>query len=211
MKNNLAPLLRVIFLIILCNLLLIAYDGNVFQSPTIRKNALEGEPYRYTSQFSGTAGLTDYCIQDKYAYLLFEGVGILKVYDLSGNYLHSFAFYTVKNGSSMLHADTTRVYLEDQLDNIYCFSDGEFKKFYSNQSKLCPKQFNDYQKRISSDAVQYKKKWASIIAVMPNGTQKTIVSRPFYLVWVDNHAPIIINIVLIFGVIVACMIRARKK
>lgn len=162
-------------------------NSNSFRAFTVCRHASTGIPYRYTNRFSGAAALTDYCIKDGYAYLLFEGTGVLKVYDLSGRYLHSFAFYTMTAGSSILHTDSSFVFLEDQFHNIYSFLDGEFMTFYERNSDNCPKLFNDNQKRISSDGVQYKKSWGSIIAVTPEGSKKTIVSRPFFLVFTDYY------------------------
>lgn len=199
MRHRLAS---IVFWIMICGLFVSLLNSHAFRSLTICKNAPEGKPYRYTNRFSGVAALTDYCINDEYAYLLFEGTGVLKVYDLSGKYLHSFAFHTELGGRSELHADLNRVYLEDQSNNIYSFMHGGFEKYYSHESSNCPKRFNDYQKRVSPDGVQYKKRWASIIALTPEGTKKTIVSRPFFLVFVDYYASIyhILFFVVFFGV-----------
>ena len=121
-------------------------------------------------------------------YLLFEGTGVLKVYDLSGKYLHSYAFYTESGGRSELHVTADRVYLEDQSGDVYSFANGEFERYYERDSANCPNQFRDDLKRGSSDGVQYKRKWASIVALTPEGVQKTIISRPFFHVFFEPKA-----------------------
>ena len=175
-------------IIISVNMFILTLNGHDYRAITICRKASEGEPYRYTREFSGAAALTDFCVKENYVYLLFEGTGVLKVYDLSGKYLHSYAFYTESGGRSELHVTADRVYLEDQSGDVYSFANGEFERYYERDSANCPNQFRDDLKRGSSDGVQYKRKWASIVALTPEGVQKTIISRPFFHVFFDPKA-----------------------
>ena len=178
------------------NILILLQNGHHFRAMTICRKASKGEPYRFTREFSGTAALTDYCIQGEHAYLFFDGTGVLKVYDLSGKYLHSYAFHTFSGGGSHLNTDMNRVYLEDQIHNMYSFVNGEFERYYERDSENYPDQIDNYQKRISPDGVKYIKKWASIIAVTEDGTQKTIISRPFFHVFFEEKISFAIHALL---------------
>lgn len=198
-----------LILIVMLNILILLQNGHHFRAMTICRKASEGEPYRFTREFSGTAALTDYCIQGEHAYLFFDGTGVLKVYDLSGKYLHSYAFYTESGGRSELHVTADRVYLEDQSGDVYSFANGEFETFYARNNENCPNQFQDYQKRISPDGAHYRKRWASIVALSPEGTKKTIISRPFFLVFCEPLVSIFI-VFLYIAVLFIIHFRSRK-
>lgn len=199
-----------LILIMIVNLFIALLNGHGFRAMTISRKASEGEPYRYTREFSGAAVLTDFCVKDNYMYLLFEGTGVLKVYDLSGKYLHSYAFHTFSKGCGVLYTDMNRVYLEDQIHNMYSFVNGEFERYYEKDSENYPDQIDNYQKRFSPDGVKYIKKWASIIAVTEDGTQKTIISRPFFHVFFEEKISFAIHALLFIYFFVIC-VRAHLK
>ena len=185
MKHRLSNIVISILLLILLSINIYEMAGN--QRIRSSKSISEGNPYCYTEEKSGRAELSDFCVKGEYLYLLFEGAGVLEIYDLSGNYLHSYAFRMIANGRGELYTDEYYVYFEDRSHNLYSFSNGAFKTFFKYKDTSYPEYFLDaYKKWSSHDGVQYQKKWASIVALAPDGTEKTVISRPFYRVLFES-------------------------
>ena len=92
-----------------------------------------------------------------------------------------------------LYTDADVVCLESEDHDVYTFVDGEFVSFYGMHSKSFPGYGSDGSERTDAKGFEYRKRWASIERIGPDGTVQAVVSRPFFLVLFEGLAPFIIQ------------------
>ena len=157
---------------------------NSEMSRQYQKLVSEGVPYRFVDERSGIRELTDFCVEGDRLYLLFGDAAYVKIYDLEGNYSHSYAFASLNNGIAELYTGAGLVWLESKDGDVYTFSDGEFVTCYPLHSEDYPKDLYLWNMGKQTDAGgrRYEKRWASIVRTAPDGTVQIVVPRPFFLV-----------------------------
>lgn len=190
---NLYSLIAVVFLLMMAYMVLFYR----IQQPTreIKSQVVDGQLFRFVSNDEYWSDLTDYCAKDGYLFALYDGKGVLKIYDVNGNYKESFAYKTGK-GSSSLYADENYVYLCDQDLNFYVFSGGQwidyigFADYGTYLSKLDTFAPKEAQRQTDSGAFFVHS--ASIYFTDIDGTTYQIVKRPHLAVVFQGKNPIII-------------------
>ena len=120
MKNEIKILKMsyLVFFILLLFEALLFIGGS--QPLSLKKAVKEGELYSFAEDRQYWGELTDFCVKDKFIYVLFEHKGVLKIYDIDGAYIKTCAFKKYKGGCA-LYTDQDHVYLYDQNYNIYIF------------------------------------------------------------------------------------------
>ena len=199
-------ILRIALIVLAINTITLLSNGRM--SKRYQRNVPEDAPYRFVNAYSGIREVTDFCVEGDFLYLLYGGAGYMKVYDLDGNYSHSFAYKASDSGMAKLYTDADVVCLESENHDVYTFSDGEFVSFYEMHSENHPGYGSDGSERTDAKGFEYRKRWASIERVGPDGTVQTVVSRPFFLVLFEGLAPFVIQFLGI-GFVFYCVLSER--
>lgn len=158
---------------------------------SLQKETQLGKPYLFEKNTEYFGVLSDYATCDNTLYVLYEAKGILKCYDLSGNYLYSYCFFAHQNGRAELQRTSKELYLKDRQNNYYQVSNGEVIRFLhweqnANEIKLLEKSFvSDSQKRTDVQGNTYTLRGAVIWKTDPNGSQTQIIHRPWILQFVS--------------------------
>ena len=169
------------------------------------ENVETGSLYSFYSDKDYICELTDYCVKNKYLYLLYGSKGVLKVYSINGEYIKSFAYQKLK-GQSALYTDEKYVYLYDESLNYYILEDGEFYRFikYSDYTSYL-QQLNNYNSKDQQRKVgdrYYLVKNGSIYCYKHNDNVQLIVNRPMISLLFCSITPIIIVALCVLAVII---------
>ena len=195
-------------IMMLCILLLIKSDS---QPAELRKDAVEGKPFCFVRDVQYWSQLTDYCVKDNCLYVLFGDVGVLKIYDLNGQYIRSYAYRTTK-GASSLRMDSEYVYLFDQGSNYYTFASGEWVGFagYSDYKTYLEKTdtLSPAEDQRKTDDAQYDLRFASIYRKNADGSSTQVLHRPLYLMFFQGALPFA---VISFWLIILWLLKAFSR
>ncbi len=186
MKSN---KLEMVFILLF---LIAAFSFNIFYFSTIQpakisSNVEQGTLYHFVDKTNYWSEITDICCQDGFLYVLYQRYAILQIYDPSGNYYSSYAFYDT-NGRGSLGIDGKHAYLEDRNNNWYLFKDGTLIKTlpytdYHSYLEIEKKLYDDSIDARSSDDGYYYMRGASIyFHDNEAGTNRCIVKRPLFLI-----------------------------
>ena len=184
-------LFLIVLVVLFVNLILLF--TNTKMSRPYQRLVSEGVPYRFVDERSGIRELTDFCVEGDRLYLLFGDAAYVKIYDLEGNYSHSYAFASLNNGVAELYTGAGLVWLESKDNDVYTFSDGEFVTCYPLHSEDYPKYVWNMGKQTCAGGRRYEKRWASIVRIAPDGTEQTVVPRPFFLVLFEEKVSMAIH------------------
>ena len=168
------------------------FSFNIFYFSTIQpaklsKNVDQGTLYYFVDEKNYWSEITDFCCLDGFLYVLYQRYAILQIYDPSGNYYSSYAFYDT-NGRGSLGIDGEHAYLEDRNNNWYLFKDGTLIKTlpytdYHSYLEIEKKLYDDSIDARSSDDGYYYMRGASIyFHDNEAGTNRCIVKRPLFLI-----------------------------
>lgn len=154
---------------------------------SLQKKTQLGAMYLFERDTEYFGAVTDYATCDNILYVLYEAKSVLKCYDLSGNYLHSYCFLTCQNGRAELQRTNTELYLKDRENNYYQLSNGKMTRFlHRNQNadeiKILQKSFvSDAQKRTDAKGNTYTLLGAAIWKTDSQGNQVYVMQRPWIL------------------------------
>lgn len=145
-------------------------------------------------------------------YLLYDSLSIIKVYDLTGNYLYSINFSTIRHrGTSQLYAVGDELFFQNGgQSGFYHFKSDEFVDFYPDDTIEdigvdLPTHRSDYRSETDCDGNCYRIEGASIIKEDPNGIESVLIHRASWLQLYQNNSFLIIMIVAFF-----CMVLVIK-
>lgn len=196
---------------IVCAILCIGLAISSAQQPeAIRANVQEGTLYCFQDDQEYWCALSDFCVKDGYLYLLFGGKGVLKVYDTQGTYLMSYGFRSFK-GQPHLFVDDHAVYLQDEIENYYSFSESRWVGFFSGSdrktNRLREERFAPFMSRKRTEGENsYIQKLGSVYRISEDGASEVVVSRPLPLavfqgitLWVIFFAFFLLAVVVMHG------------
>ncbi len=169
-----------------------------------------GTPYRFISDEEYWAPITNYAVVENHIYVLFGGKNVLKCYSEDGTYLHSFYFTHGDKGDPHLRYSEGKLYLVDNLSNLYELMNGEIGLFYPNEDRAIWGQkihvsysFSN-QKAFGEDIDDYSLKWASIWKNEDGGEKSCIIQRP---VWAILANPLLLWCLSIFSILTLIIIK----
>lgn len=144
---------------------------------------------------------------DSHLYLLDAHEGVLRVFDLDGNYLHTRMFYDYANGAFKLAVKDRCLYVSDPHSNVYVFVEGEFSQFVERENAKNILGNIDFEK----SSTKYVIKTASVWEVCETG-DICVIERPLYSVlWQRrNRIAIIVGLGFVFALIYL-LLNKRKK
>ena len=164
-------------------------------SRELKSQMVDGQLFRFVSNDEYWSDLTDYCVKDGYLFALYDGKGVLKIYDVNGNYKESFAYKTGKGGSS-LYVDEDYVYLCDHNLNFYVISGDQWVDYikYVDYGTYLSKldTFVSKKAQRQTDSGTFSVHFASIFFTDTDGTAFQIVKRPYLAVVFQGYNPFII-------------------
>lgn len=132
-------------------------------------------------------------------YVLYGNYGVVQAYDLNGNYLYTISLYNHQNGRFQIAAQNGFLYISDKLDNLYIFKAGEFQTFQERDLAKELRKSIDF----NNNSTSYIVKSSSIWKVDSQNKENCIISRPFFLVLLQNQLGFFIRIglIIVIGVI----------
>lgn len=130
--------------------------------------------------------ITDYCIKDDFAYILYGYNGILRIIDLDSEKSVILAFVTGHGGGDILFVDRENVYIEDGMQNWYCIKEMTQTNFieyttYDNFLEVKNSLLSGTQNRNSQNG-SIQMKYASIYYIKNDGSSKLLEKRPMFAV-----------------------------
>ncbi len=185
-------------------LLMITLAFLVLRSPTPKelkgKQIKEGDPpYCVTTNRLYLSGLSDYCVDSHYLYVLFGEKGIIKVYSIDGDYIKTFAVHHFPKGESSLRIEkeSCKVFYVDENLNYYVFYNGEFVNYikhhgYSEYVKDLENRFVSQEEQRRRESQVFYRKMASIVREDSDGTCTEVVHRPFYMLFFQGPIAFIV-------------------
>jgi len=167
-------------------------------------NAIHGKPVRFeNASLMPNTGIQQVVADSERVYILYSSeVGVLQVYDLTGNYLHSLRLYKHMNGAFSMAVYDDKLYVRDYHADCYVFQDGEFVAFLRDEAADAILDIVPYE-QFEKNSEGYTIKKGSVWHTAEQGAQ-CIVSRPAKSGIYQNH----LNILLEFGVIAVFSIAA---
>ena len=78
--------------------------------------------------------ITQVVADDKYLYVLYNSVHTVQVFTIEGELLYSVGFFGHSNGRSDIAVRDGRLWICDRRHNIYELQEGDFLKFYPQES-----------------------------------------------------------------------------
>lgn len=140
----------------------------------------EVDYFKWDSYFNE---ITDYCIKDNDAYILYGDKGILRIIDIKTQNSVTLGYLTTR-GSNMLYVNDEQVFLEDNAHNIYCIKGrtqiGYYEKIdHQEYVRLTENSYNQLQKRASKNG-SLQMHNSSIYYVQKDGTRQIIEKRPIF-------------------------------
>ncbi len=186
MKSN---KLEMVFILLF---LIAAFSFNIFYFSTIQpakisNNVEQGTLYHFVDKTNYKSEITDFCSQDGFLYTLYQRYAVLQIYDPSGNYYSSYAFYDT-NGRGRIGIDDEYVYLEDRNNNWYLFKDGTLVKTlpftdYHSYLEIEKRLYDDsIDVSSSNDGYLYIRGASIFFHDNEAGTNRCIVKRPLFLI-----------------------------
>ena len=175
----------IIILLLLCGLMWGLAAVERYVPATIRDWAKSGEPFLFYQEPDHWSGINALAANGEYLYVLHEDRGILCVFDLQGNYLHSYFFSERENGRSSVFTLDGKVYYQDRTHNYYTLEDGVVTDFAESSTDLF-RRMNQPQRQAElapvtvQDAV-FEIRGASVWKHMADGTEVEIIHRPGWL------------------------------
>lgn len=117
-------------------------------------------------------------------YLLFRYLGIVKVYDLQGNYQYTVNFTNERRKFGYgIYAKGNEMYYPNALDNsiVYYFKDDQFVKILTDGERCNISLDSSCKRNDDDDGNTYFLSGVNIMKQAPDGTQTVLIARPFLL------------------------------
>ena len=181
-------LVIVLLLVVLLAMWIYKEDTNPDPSP--------GTPVQYEEKLNINKISIDRVANDsERLYLLDDNAGILRIFDLAGNYQNTISFFDYNNGSFFLATRNDQLYVEDPRGDVYFLTDGTFNQFIRRTEAQDVCKGLDFENNPS----QYEVRRASVWRVSEEG-DTCVIERPLtYLQYQSNIAlPVTVGIVMLF-------------
>lgn len=187
---------------LLCTLLLICLltinyypNWNQQTNPTL----VYGTPVQFLEDLDIDAiNIDQIADDDDYLYLLDAHKGILRVFDLNGNYLYTLMFYDYVNGAFKLAVKNSCLYVSDPHGNVYVFAEGEFNQFIERDDAKKDLENVDFEKSSTNYVIRSASVWkvceTGDICVIERSLSSIRYQRRIFI-------PIFVGLVFVFAFI----------
>lgn len=172
----------ILILVALCLLFVSTYTPF-----SLKGKAQIGQPYSFVEDKEYLSPITDYAAGGALLYVLYEELGIVKIYDVDGTYIKTHFFAQLKNGRAEFYSTGDALYLEDRGHNLYLFRGADVDAF------LPARQNEETRRAIHKNAATSEEKHKvddtafieqgalSLYRVDAAGEKVPVVERPFWL------------------------------
>lgn len=202
----------VITLLLLCGIMWGLAAVERYVPASIRDQAKLGEPFLFYEEPNHWGGISRVAANGEYLYVLHDDRGILCVYDLQGNYLHSYCFAERENGRSSVFTLDGTVYYQDRTHNYYTLEGGIVTDFPESSTELFRKmnqpQRQAEQAPVTAQDAVFEIRGASVWKMLADGTEVEIIRRPGWLAIFQGN-----TLMYIYGVcfLIVWIMGALKK
>ncbi|MBE6921236.1 MAG: hypothetical protein E7468_06730 [Ruminococcaceae bacterium] len=194
---------RMIVSILIVVLLLLTISGCNSYKPALTY----GTPVRFVEELDiDTINIDQIANDDTHLYLLDSDEGVLRVFDLDGNYLYTLAFYDYPNGAFMFAVKDRYLYVRDPHSHVYVFLEGEFIQFIGRDDANNILESIDFEK----SSTDYVIKFASVWKVCETG-DVCVIKRPLYSVLYQDRIRILVIVGLGFAYAFIRFFVAKRK
>lgn len=196
MSINKSNWIKIAITLLLCALVLFALYVNAkkdsaFPSPSY------GVPSVSNAEVDTSRSSIDQIVSSEtQLFILYdENRGIVKIYDLHGNYQQTLLFYAHQNGAFRIAVVEDILYVRDKYNNIYIFENHSFSAFKEREDALQILEDIDFEKQSNRYEVRTGSVW--------NTKDNTcVIERPSYSSFYQNNYDFIISIcVVVFFVL----------
>ncbi len=169
-----------------------------------RKNVKAGCLYSMDDNAIYWSSLTDFCVQNDYIYLLYGNIGLLKIYNIHGEYVQTLAFQ-VEKGESRLYSDGQLVYLQDQNLNFYIIQNDRELAYrpyedYKNYQSYINDKYSDSRKTVWNGN-HYAIEGVSLVCQDKNGNTTIVLQRIIASRLIQGMTPLVIQAVGIIALL----------
>ena len=172
-----------------------------------------GAPFFFENQRNYWGAIEDYLVCKDKLFVLYGRKAILECYDLNGNYLYSYSFFS-DGGGAFLFIDKGNTVLIGSDYDSYIFSPDsglvEHNAADLSNWKLQYKK-NPELDVIADNGDRYELHWASIYKISPNGNRERVIKRPFWMILFQNHLCIQLSFFLACIVAIRELVKRRKE
>lgn len=192
-----------IFLLVACLMLLLMYlDAQKSADAPV---PVHGNPSVYEEDMDTTQISMDQILDDnKHIYVLDQFEGIIRIYNLSGEYQFSWFFYDYLNGSFRMAVSNEYLYVCDPHNDVYIFLDGTFIDFIDRENAQELLSMNNF----GEDSSRYEVRQGSIWHI---ADQTCLVEKPTYAVRVQRREAMLLALVLVAAIAIFKRHKLRKK
>ena len=197
---------RLLCILLIITVLIINYCSmqNQHNKPTL----IYGTPVQFVEDLDiDTINIDQIANDDTHLYLLDSDEGVLRVFDLDGNYLYTLAFYDYPNGAFMFAVKDRYLYVRDPHSHVYVFLEGEFIQFIERDDANNILESIDFEK----SSTDYVIKFASVWKVCETG-DICVIKRPLSSVLYQHRIrlPLIVGLGFTLAFI-SFFVAQRKK
>lgn len=194
---------RMIGIILILVLLLLTISGCNSYKPALTY----GTSVRFVEELDiDTINIDQIANDDTHLYLLDSDEGVLRVFDLDGNYLYTLAFYDYPNGAFMFAVKDRYLYVRDPHSHVYVFLEGEFIQFIERDDANSILENVDFEK----SSTDYVIKFASVWKVCETG-DICVIKRPLYSVLYQDRIRMLVIVGLGFAYAFIRFFVAKRK
>ncbi len=135
---------------------------------------------------------------DDHLYLLDAHEGILRVFDLNGNYQYTLMFYDYANGAFKLAVKNSYLYVCDPHGNVYTFTKDKFNQFIERDDAKKSFENIDFEKNSTNYVIRSASVWkvceTEDICVIERSLSSIRYQRRIFM-------PIFVGLVVVFALI----------
>lgn len=196
--------ITVLLILLFCIILLFALYVDANQNDTLPSPAY-GTPVISNSDITTTRTSIDQIVaSETHLFILFdESQGIVKTYDLKGNFQQTLLFYAHQNGAFRIAIDEDVLYVRDKYGNIYLFDNDSFSTFIEREDALQILEEIDFERQSSCFEVRAGSVWNT-------KDNLCIIERSAYSSIYQNNFDFIISICLVIFFLFYRVYRKKK-
>ena len=144
---------------LLCALVIISLlTINNYQRP--QEKPVYGTPVQFHESLDiNRINIDQIADDDGHLYLLDAYEGILRVFDLNGNYLQTRMFHDYMNGAFKLAVKDHCLYVSDPQNDVYVFKEGQFNQFIQRNDAKSILENIDFEKNSTNYVIRFASVW----------------------------------------------------
>lgn len=188
--------IKIVAILLLCVIILFALYDNAKNSSTFPSPAY-GIPVVSNSEIdTSRSSIDQIASSETQLFILYdESQGIVKTYDLHGNYQQTLLFYAHQNGAFRIAVVEDVLYVRDKYSNVYIFGNNSFSAFKEREDALQILEDIDFERQSHRFEVRAGSVWDGKDNVC-------IIERPAYSSFYQNNFDFIVSIfVVIFFIL----------